>query len=186
MPDSTEFEELYTQLTTLNLKQQLAAEALLNGKTHREAAEAAGCCRETVTEWANNHPAFRATLQHARLAAFRESSERRSRIHSALEVRVLKEIESDMLSIEQLLAVAKALPASTVPEPTGPVATTEAEVAARVTEMLSNQSRTLAFLLRRSLADDLIGCSLLDRDTEAEIVAMKLISERGDGISHES
>ena len=47
-------------------RQSIAIDALIAGSTHREAAEAAGVQRSTVTGWCNHNIAFRAELNARR------------------------------------------------------------------------------------------------------------------------
>ena len=48
-----------TRPSGLSDSQHLAIDVLLTGGTHREAAEAAGVARTTVTEWVNHRGEFR-------------------------------------------------------------------------------------------------------------------------------
>ena len=52
--------------TRLSDKQHLAIDVLLTGGTHREAAEAAGVARTTVTEWLNHRSEFCRELERRR------------------------------------------------------------------------------------------------------------------------
>jgi hypothetical protein len=56
----------YKALRELSERQQIALEALLEGKTHAEAAERAGVHRVTVSKWSAGHPAFQAELNRRR------------------------------------------------------------------------------------------------------------------------
>lgn len=56
----------YKSLRSLTERQLLAIDALLTGSTHREAAEAAGVHRVTVSGWVSTHPAFQAELNRRR------------------------------------------------------------------------------------------------------------------------
>ena len=47
-------------------KQSIAIDALIGGAIHREAGEAAGVQRTTVTSWCNHHIAFKAELNARR------------------------------------------------------------------------------------------------------------------------
>lgn len=80
-------EHLRDQLLSLTPKQVLAVQALVDGSTHAEAAEIAGVKRETVTRWANHHPAFKATLNQYRYALHAEQLDKAQRIRTkALDV----------------------------------------------------------------------------------------------------
>jgi hypothetical protein len=50
----------------LSPAQELALTALLEGRTHAEAAERAGVCRVTVTRWVNGDSAFMAAVRNRR------------------------------------------------------------------------------------------------------------------------
>lgn len=56
----------YQSLRELSPAQALAVDALDAGRTHQEAAEAAGVNRVTVTRWVHHHPAFQAELNRRR------------------------------------------------------------------------------------------------------------------------
>ncbi len=47
-------------------QQSIAIDALVAGSTHREAAEAAGACRSTVTGWVNHNITFITELNQRR------------------------------------------------------------------------------------------------------------------------
>ena len=55
-----------TRPSGLSDSQLLAIDVLLTGGTHREAAEAAGVARTTVTEWVNHHSEFCRELERRR------------------------------------------------------------------------------------------------------------------------
>lgn len=55
-----------SDLLRLTIEQQKAIETLLTGASDREAAEAVGVNRETVTKWRLYHPAFQAELNYRR------------------------------------------------------------------------------------------------------------------------
>jgi CRP-like cAMP-binding protein len=59
-------------LTTLSPAQVRAVTALVGGATHVEAAQAAGVARETVSRWLAHHPAMRAAITEAQVAAVAE------------------------------------------------------------------------------------------------------------------
>jgi hypothetical protein len=61
--------EMPPEFTEIELTpaQALALAALLEGKTHAEAAQRAGVCRETVTHWANRDPNFVAAYQNGKV-----------------------------------------------------------------------------------------------------------------------
>jgi hypothetical protein len=54
----------------------IAIDTLLTGATHREAAEAAGVARTTVTEWANHQGEFRSELKRRRRERAAEVNDR--------------------------------------------------------------------------------------------------------------
>ena len=55
-----------TRPSGLSDSQHLAIDVLLTGGTHREAAEAAGVARWTVTEWVNHRSEFCRELERRR------------------------------------------------------------------------------------------------------------------------
>ncbi len=55
-----------TRPSGLSDSQHLAIDVLLTGGTHREAAEAAGVARTTVTEWVNHRSEFCRELERRR------------------------------------------------------------------------------------------------------------------------
>lgn len=74
-PATTSFsldERTAQALLQVTPSQQHAAIELANGRSHLEAAGAAGVSRETVTRWAGSHPGFRSLLAHLRAAAAAE------------------------------------------------------------------------------------------------------------------
>ena len=54
----------------------IAIDTLLTGATHREAADAAGVARTTVTEWANHQGEFRSELKRRRRERAAEVNDR--------------------------------------------------------------------------------------------------------------
>ncbi|MDG2029073.1 MAG: hypothetical protein P8J50_18400, partial [Acidimicrobiales bacterium] len=54
----------------------IAIDTLLTGATHREAADAAGVARTTVTEWANHRGEFRSELERRRRERAAEVNDR--------------------------------------------------------------------------------------------------------------
>jgi hypothetical protein len=54
----------------------IAIDTLLTGATHREAAEAAGVARTTVTEWVNHRGGFRSELERRRRERAAEVNDR--------------------------------------------------------------------------------------------------------------
>ena len=54
----------------------IAIDTLLTGATHREAAEAAGVARTTVTEWVNHQGGFRSELERRRRERAAEVNDR--------------------------------------------------------------------------------------------------------------
>jgi hypothetical protein len=61
-------------LTTLSPAQGRAVTALVGGATHAEAAQVAGVARETVSRWLAHHPAMRAAIIEAQVAATAEQA----------------------------------------------------------------------------------------------------------------
>jgi hypothetical protein len=64
----------------LNIRQEQALALILEGKRDREAAEALGVNRETVTGWRLYHPAFKAKLNEARRTLWEENLDRLRRL----------------------------------------------------------------------------------------------------------
>ena len=80
-------DELRDALLTVTPAQQRAAEALANGATHADAAEAAGVRRECVCRWANHHAGFKALVASYRHALWVEQTDqRRALLGRALDV----------------------------------------------------------------------------------------------------
>jgi hypothetical protein len=70
----------------LTVEQETAIDALLQGKSDREAAEIAGCTRWSVQSWRNHHPLFMATLHQRRETLFSGAVDRmRSLLGKALD-----------------------------------------------------------------------------------------------------
>ncbi|MGA8296883.1 MAG: helix-turn-helix domain-containing protein [Acidimicrobiales bacterium] len=64
----------YSSLHHLTPAQVVAVTALATGATHRQAADAAGVHRITVTRWTSHHPEFIAELNRLRADAIAETS----------------------------------------------------------------------------------------------------------------
>jgi hypothetical protein len=70
----------------LTVEQESAIDALLTGKSDREAAEIAGCSRWAVQGWRTSHPLFMATLHQRREELFSGAVDRlRSLLGKALD-----------------------------------------------------------------------------------------------------
>jgi hypothetical protein len=70
----------------LTVEQETAIDALLTGKSDREAAEIAGCSRWAVQGWRTSHPLFMATLHQRREEKFSGAVDRlRSLLDKALD-----------------------------------------------------------------------------------------------------
>ena len=94
--------------TRLSNKQHLAIDALLTGGTHREAAEAAGVARTTVTEWLNHHPKFHRELERRRHQRAEQVNDR----VGALTTRSLDVVEEHLVAgdLRAALGVLRLLP----------------------------------------------------------------------------
>jgi hypothetical protein len=103
-------------------KQSIAIDALVGGATHREAAEAAGVQRTTVTSWCNHHIAFIAELNLRRRQRLQAVGDK---LHEAVgaAVGVLADRVTDgdtdcalavmrLVGVEHLLAAAKPGPST--------------------------------------------------------------------------
>ena len=95
-------------LLSLTPAQQAAVEALATGATHREAADIAGVCRETVTGWVGHHPGVRAALETVRVALATEQANKARAIRG----RALAVVEAhlDGADLPMALAVLRAIP----------------------------------------------------------------------------
>jgi hypothetical protein len=60
----------------LTVAQEKAVDALVTGATDREASEAAGVNRVTVTNWRNHHPVFSAELNRRRSEIWTSGADR--------------------------------------------------------------------------------------------------------------
>lgn len=60
----------------LTPQQQAAADALAAGATITDAADAVGVTRQTVSEWANHHPGFRAEMNARRWELWNGATDR--------------------------------------------------------------------------------------------------------------
>jgi hypothetical protein len=71
----------------LSIEQLNAIYLLITGKTDQEVAEQAGCSRQTICEWRNNHSAFIAELNSRRQGLWGAQTERlRGLVGKAIEV----------------------------------------------------------------------------------------------------
>ncbi len=106
-------------LVALTPAQQAAADTLAAGGTHREAADAAGVARETVTRWSGHLPAFRAALNLYRSTSAAEQIDAVHRVRgkalAAIEA-ALDEGTIDPVPILRLLAAPSTPIGPTVPE----------------------------------------------------------------------
>ena len=94
--------------TRLSDSQHLAIDVLLTGGTHREAAEAAGVARTTVTEWVNHRSAFCRELERRRWQRAEQVNDR----VGALTTRSLDVIEKHVVAgdLRAALGVLRLLP----------------------------------------------------------------------------
>jgi len=105
-----DLDALRAALVELKPAQAIAAEALATGSTHAEAAEFAGVNRETVTRWANNHPAFREALDRYRHALTDENTGGACRIRRKALAVVERHLDDDA-DLSTALAVLRVVPA---------------------------------------------------------------------------
>ena len=101
-------ESTETDQTRLSEKQHLAIDLLMTGGTHREAAEATGVARTTVTEWVNHRSEFRRELERRRWQRAEQVNDR----VSALTTRALDVIEQHLVAgdLRAALGVLRLLP----------------------------------------------------------------------------
>jgi hypothetical protein len=93
------------KIRQLSIEQENAVEHLLQGRSDRAAAEAAGVSRQTVWEWRNNDPLFIAELNRQRFEMWQEARERlKSLANRALDV---VELQLDSGDPKSALAAAK-------------------------------------------------------------------------------
>jgi len=104
-------------LLSLTPAQQAAVEALATGVTHREAANIAGVCRETVTGWVGHHPGVRAALETFRVALATEQANKARAIRGR--ALAIVEAQLDGADLAMALAVLRAIPVPTDPGPAG-------------------------------------------------------------------
>ena len=112
--------------TRLSNKQHLAIDALLTGGTHREAAEAAGVARTTVTEWVNHHSEFCHELERRRWQRAEHVNDR----VGALTARSLDVIEEHVVAgdLRAALGVLRLLPREALHRaPTPPISAQQDE-----------------------------------------------------------
>ena len=97
-----------TRPSGLSDSQHLAIDVLLTGGTHREAAEAAGVARTTVTEWVNHRSEFCRELERRRWQRAEHVNDR----VSALTGRALDVIEEHLGAgdLQAALGVLRLLP----------------------------------------------------------------------------
>ena len=97
-----------TRPSGLSDSQHLAIDVLLTGGTHREAAEAAGVARTTVTEWVNHRSEFCRELKRRRWQRAEQVNDR----VGALTTRSLDVIEEHVVAgdLRAALGVLRLLP----------------------------------------------------------------------------
>jgi hypothetical protein len=93
------------QAETLNVEQESAIDALLTGASDREAAEAVGVTRQTVTEWRNHHPAFTEELYARRQRIWAHSLDKlRGMIPLALNI-LSEDLKSENAEVKRQAAI---------------------------------------------------------------------------------
>ena len=122
-------------------QQSIAIDALVAGATHREAAEAAGACRSTVTGWVNHNITFITELNQRRQSRLVSSGETLHQTMSAALSLLAKKIDAG--DAEVALAMVKAvgvehLVEAAVPGPTTPLGV-HARLANQVASDLTNE-----------------------------------------------
>lgn len=120
MSDSSPLGDPEAALLSLTPAQALAVEALVAGKSHGEAAVIAMVSRETVSRWAEQHPAFKAALNAWRLSLAIEQCDHLRRLRG----KALGVVEDalDRGDVRTALAILRVLatPAVVVPMTVGP------------------------------------------------------------------
>ena len=122
-------------------QQSIAIDALVAGATHREAAEAAGACRSTVTGWVNHNIAFITELNQRRQSRLVASGETLHRTMAAALALLAERIDAG--DAELALALVKAvgvehLVEAAVPGPTTPLGV-HAHLATQVSTDLTSE-----------------------------------------------
>ena len=122
-------------------QQSIAIDALVAGATHREAAEAAGACRSTVTGWVNHNITFIAELNQRRQSRLVASGETLHRTMAAALALLAERIDAG--DAEVALALVKAvgvehLVEAAVPGPTTPLGV-HAHLATQVSTDLTSE-----------------------------------------------
>ncbi len=92
MTDPTESDQI--RPPEVNDRQSIAIDALVSGSTHREAAEAAGVQRSTITGWCNHNIVFIAEWNQRRRQRLAASGERLHQTMSAALDAVAESINS--------------------------------------------------------------------------------------------
>ncbi len=105
-----DLDALRAALVELTPAKAIAADALATGSTHAEAAELAGVNRETVTRWANHHPAFREALDRYRHALAEANTDAACRIRRKA-LAAVERILNDEADLPTALAVLRVVPA---------------------------------------------------------------------------
>ena len=122
-------------------QQSIAIDALVAGATHREAAEASGACRSTITGWVNHNITFITELNQRRQSRLVSSGETLHQTMSAALSLLAKKIDAG--DAEVALALVKAvgvehLVQAAIPGPTTPLGV-HARLANQVNADLTNE-----------------------------------------------
>ena len=111
---------------TLSPRQELAVDLLATGASVTAAAEACGASRQTLSQWLNGHPGFRAALNRRRQELWTEVADRaRSLVPRALDV-----LSEELTGERRLVAAVHVMKAAGVyglALPSGPTDPEEAE-----------------------------------------------------------
>jgi hypothetical protein len=111
---------------TLSPRQELAVDLLVTGVSVTAAAEACGASRQTLSQWLNCHPGFRASLNRRRGELWNEVADRaRSLVPRALDV-----LSEELTGEKRLVAaihVMKSVGLHRLALPSGPTDPEEAE-----------------------------------------------------------
>ena len=116
-------------------QQSIAIDALVAGATHREAAEAAGACRSTVTGWVNHNITFITELNQRRQSRLVASGETLHRTMAAALALLAERIDAG--DAEVALALVKAVGVSHLVEAAVPGPTTPLGVHARLANQVN-------------------------------------------------
>ena len=125
-------------------QQSIAIDALVAGATHREAAEAAGVCRSTVTGWVNHNIMFITELNQRRQSRLVASGETlHQTMAAALSLLAEKINDGDA---EVALALVKAVGVSHLVQAAVPGPTTPLGVHARLATQVSSDLTSELFV----------------------------------------